>query len=155
MARAAASPPEEAARQVELFRQPPPPTRLLRPCTRRRRHPRRSPEREHAAPGRRLRDAPAPPGRIGRFVPASGAATRMFKRAPRLSQPAGERRPTEVRRFFAELPRFAFFDGARARRRGERGIDLDGTLPPEARRAVADLLLDPDGASATPSCPRG
>ncbi|HEY4575660.1 MAG TPA: DUF4301 family protein, partial [Thermoanaerobaculia bacterium] len=69
--------PEEAARQVELFRNPPPYTRVLRPCR----------------PGDGIRaisltdhedllshfDAAARRGRIGKFVPASGAASRMFK----------------------------------------------------------------------------
>src|SRR5689334_4490966 len=69
--------PEEAARQVELFRNPPPYTRVLRPCR----------------PGDGIRtlaladhdeflshfDAAARRGRTAKFVPASGAATRMFK----------------------------------------------------------------------------
>src|ERR1700759_3518084 len=69
--------PREAARQVELFRNPPPYTRVLRPCR----------------PGDGIRtlsladhdeflghfDAAARGGRTAKFVPASGAATRMFK----------------------------------------------------------------------------
>ncbi len=69
---------EEAERQLRLLREPPPPTCLDRPCT----------------PGdgiRRLDDDAqialaaggedvASAGRVGKFVPASGAATRMFKR---------------------------------------------------------------------------
>src|SRR5947208_17055173 len=69
--------PEEAARQIELFRNPPPFTRVLRPCT--------------VGDGIRqlfLSDQPellavfaavAAQGRVGKFVPASGAATRMFQ----------------------------------------------------------------------------
>ncbi len=132
--------PHEAARQVALFRRPPPPARLLRPCT--------TGDGIRVLPERlqpRLVDAAAragAAGRIGRFVPASGAATRMFK--PLLADQAGGEETDEVRRFFAELPRFPFFD-ALAQVARERGIDVAGDLPPEARRAVVDLLLGPEG----------
>ena len=103
--------PEEAARQVELFRNPPPYTRVLRPCT----------------PGDGIRsisiaehsalldqyDIAARRGRIAKFVPASGAATRMFKDLlSYLSAGAAEgdgEPPAAVRTFFEELPRFAFY----------------------------------------------
>ncbi|HEV2845006.1 MAG TPA: DUF4301 family protein, partial [Thermoanaerobaculia bacterium] len=70
-------PREEAARQVDLFRNPPPFTRVLRPC-----RPgdgiRAISEAEHPALLSQY-DAAARRGRISKFVPASGAATRMFK----------------------------------------------------------------------------
>jgi hypothetical protein len=132
--------PEEAARQVELFRHPPPSTRIVRPCTvgdgirvlDPSEHPRLT-----AACGRAVAA-----GRIGRFVPASGAATRMFKGF--LAFAATGEETGEVRRFFAELPRFPFFAALEEAAR-RRGIDLDGPLPPEERRRVAALLLDADG----------
>src|SRR4051794_13044916 len=70
-------PPEEAARQVEIFRHPPAYAHLLRPCrvgdgTRVR-------EEEEKPRLRQLAEAAAASGRASRFVPASGAATRMFQ----------------------------------------------------------------------------
>ena len=68
---------EEAARQVELFRNPPAHTRVLRPC--------------RVGDGIRqifpsdhsdllaVFAVAAAQGRVGKFVPASGAATRMFQ----------------------------------------------------------------------------
>ncbi len=132
--------PEEAARQVELFRHPPPPTRIVRPCT--------------VGDGIRVLDASeharltaacgraVTAGRIGRFVPASGAATRMFKDL--LSFQATGEENDEVRKFFAELPRFPFYAALEDAARG-RGIDLDGPLPLAERRRVVALLLDADG----------
>src|SRR5258708_37765951 len=106
--------PEEALRHVELFRNPPPYTRVLRPCT--------------LGDGIRAvaaEDEPdlterfgeaAAAGRIHKLVPASGAASRMFQ--PLLEhleqlERSGELVPppsAEVRTFFGQLPRFAFFE---------------------------------------------
>src|SRR6478609_3912035 len=105
--------PEEAARQVELFRNPPPYTRVLRPCR----------------PGDGIRalslaehdellghfDAAARRGRTAKFVPASGAATRMFKDLLAwLASPPGTEPPPPVRAFFDNLPRFAFYESLAA-----------------------------------------
>ncbi|HEX5759634.1 MAG TPA: DUF4301 family protein [Thermoanaerobaculia bacterium] len=131
--------PEEAARQVALFRHPPPFARVVRPCTVGDGI-RVLAEREEP----RLVDAfarAAATGRVGRFVPASGAATRMFK--PLLADPGGED-SAAVHRFLAELPRFPFHE-ALAEAAARRGIDLARPLAPEERRAVADLLLGPGG----------
>src|SRR5215467_1607555 len=69
--------PAEAERQIELFRNPPPYTRLVRPC--------RIGDGirllalgEHPGLLAAFEDAAAR-GRLGKFVPASGAATRMFQ----------------------------------------------------------------------------
>jgi len=66
----------EIRRQIALFRNPPPPARLVRPCTIGRivrlspeEHPRLFGRWEEAAVG----------GRLSKFVPASGAASRMFE----------------------------------------------------------------------------
>src|SRR3954452_16138877 len=115
--------PEEAARQVELFRNPPPYTRVLRPCR----------------PGDGIRtltladhdeflghfDAAARRGRTAKFVPASGAATRMFKDLLAfLASSAGTETSAPVRTFFDNLPRFAFYESLAAAL-DARGIDLD------------------------------
>src|SRR4051794_10722270 len=98
--------PEEAARQVALFRQPPPYTRLLRPCLVgdgiRQLFPSDHPE---------LLDAfakAAEAGRVGKFVPASGAATRMFQALLAFLNDDDKEMTGDVRTFFDNLPRFAF-----------------------------------------------
>jgi hypothetical protein len=100
--------PEEAARQIGLFRNPPPFTRVLRPCEVgdgiRQLFPSDQPEllaifAEAAAQGR-----------VGKFVPASGAATRMFQALLAYLKDDGAEMTGEVRTFFDNLPRFAFSD---------------------------------------------
>src|SRR5579885_2317187 len=70
-------PPEEAARQVGIFRNPPAATHVLRPC-------RVGDGIRRLADEERprlleLADGAAAAGRASRFVPASGAASRMFQ----------------------------------------------------------------------------
>ncbi|HYL06257.1 MAG TPA: DUF4301 family protein, partial [Thermoanaerobaculia bacterium] len=135
--------PEEALRHVELFRNPPPYTRVLRPCTLgdgiRAIFPGDEPELTARF------DEAAAAGRIHKLVPASGAASRMFKplleyldqlegAAGTAGGPEGGGVPAdfagtagaagtagtaggpiaasspEAQTFFAELPRFAFFE---------------------------------------------
>ena len=69
--------PEEAFRQLEQLRQPPPALELDRPCT-----PGDGIERLDAAERARLaalHDEAASRGELCAFVPASGAASRMFR----------------------------------------------------------------------------
>lgn len=130
--------PEEAIRQIELFRNPPPYTRVLRPCT----------------PGDGIRnffdsDHPellavfeeaAAQGRIGKFVPASGAASRMFKGLLGYLNDEATEPPSEVRSFFASLPRFAFYDDLAAALRRD-GLDLKELLRSGGHRTVLGYLL--------------
>jgi hypothetical protein len=121
--------PDEAMRQIELFRNPPPFTRVVRPCT----------------PGDGIRmifesdhdrllgfhEEAARQGRIGKLVPASGAASRMFKALLEdLNSNPGEP-SAEVRTFFDSLPRFAFAEDLAAITRRHEGD----------RRAVLAALL--------------
>jgi Domain of unknown function (DUF4301) len=133
---------EEARRQMELLRHPPPPTRVLRPCS----------------PGDGIRQLDdngqqamlaswakaAEAGRVAKFVPASGAASRMFKGL--LAALDGKPSP-EADTFFAELQRFPFLDDLAAAL-GSRGLDLgqlreDGRA--EDRQAILRGLLTPEG----------
>src|SRR3954454_15136303 len=138
--------PEEAARQVELFRNPPPYTRVLRPCR----------------PGDGIRtlsladhdeflghsDAAARRGRTAKFVPASGAATRMFKDLLSFlagpPEAPGTEPPATVRTFFENLHRFAFHERLAATL-GADGIDLDAAVRNGDRRLVLSYLLEPPG----------
>ena len=116
--------PEEAARQIEIFRHPPAPTHLLRPC--------RLGDGIRAVPEadrpRRLAlaEAAAAAGRVSRFVPASGAATRMFKDL--LSLLNGGKESLAAETFFADLPRFAFAEALAPLGAGNRQEILSSLL---------------------------
>jgi hypothetical protein len=143
---------EEAARQVELFRNPPPFTRVLRPCR----------------PGDGIRaisltdhddllshfDAAARRGRIGKFVPASGAASRMFKDLLTfLAAPPGAEPSAPVRTFFENLHRFAFYEQLAAAL-GAYGIDLDDAVETGDWRVVLKFFLETPGLGYA-ECPKG
>ncbi|HSS52331.1 MAG TPA: DUF4301 family protein, partial [Thermoanaerobaculia bacterium] len=135
--------PREAARHVELFRNPPPYTRVLRPC-----RPgdgiRTLEELEHAALLARY-DAAAHRGRIGKLVPASGAATRMFQGLlSYLTGPSSGEMPQEVRTFFDNLARFPFYEDLVADLEAS-GIDLEDAVRRGEHRLVLRHLLDDSG----------
>ncbi|HEY8019676.1 MAG TPA: DUF4301 family protein, partial [Thermoanaerobaculia bacterium] len=137
--------PSEARRQIELLRNPPPPTCVLRPCR----------------PGDGIREIEASErprllalaagaagaGRVSQFVPASGAASRMFKALMEDLEHPSEPPPREVAAFLAGLPRFAFYEDLAACL-ASRGEDLDAlaaAADPGARRAILEHLLMPSG----------
>lgn len=150
--------PEEALRHVELFRSPPPYTRVLRPCTLGDGIRAIAAEDEPELTARF--DEAAAAGRIHKLVPASGAASRMFQpllehleQLERAAGPAESAPPplAEVRRFFDELPRFAFFEELAAAA-AARGVRLpfsheagSGDLPAADRRTVLACLLTAEG----------
>lgn len=133
---------DEAQRQMELLRHPPRPTRVLRPC---------SPgdgilaldEAGQEAALASWQEAAAA-GRVGKLVPASGAASRMFKAL--LAALEGESN-ADADTFFAELHRFPFLDDLAAAL-GSRGLDL-GQLREDGReddcQAILRALLTPEG----------
>ena len=118
----------EAERQLACFREPPPSVEILRPCAlgdgievlRASEH------NTYLAAFRRAADA----GRFAKFVPASGAASRMF------GDLVGDE---ALERFRTSLERFPFWPelSAELSRREE--------LPPTSGRDALDALLDPDG----------
>jgi hypothetical protein len=145
----------EAARQIELLLGPIPWIDIVRPCTVGDGIVRiETSERERLD---RLFAEAARSGRCGRFVPASGAATRMFHsllhyRASGDSTRAridgdarsGKHEGVETARFLDNLGRFAFADDLRealSHRGMERGAELEDADP----AAVLSALLDPDG----------
>lgn len=143
--------PEEAARQVELFRDPPPFTRVLRPCT--------------GGDGIRtifdsdhdrllgFFEAAVRQGRIGKMVPASGAASRMFKSLLEDLHEQPAEPAADVRTFFDNLPRFAFFEDLAAVL-SRQGIDLQDLLSQRDRRAVLGGLLTARGLNSA-DLPKG
>jgi len=157
--------PEEALRHVELFRNPPPYTRVLRPCSLGDGIRAILPDEEPELTARC--DAAAAAGRIHKLVPASGAASRMFKLLLKYldqldgaagdPEDAGEREAAavEAETFFAELPRFAFFEelAAAGATHGVRLVPAPGTgagagmrsLTPAEQRTVLSCLLTGKG----------
>lgn len=100
-------PPAEAGRQLALLAAPPPPMRLLRPCT--------------VGDGILRLDAAAQAAaeerggallksvRAAKFVPASGAATRMFKDLLAALDAPGGMPPAPAAELLASADRFAFY----------------------------------------------
>lgn len=99
--------PEEAERQLELFRNPPEPVRLDRPATVGDGILRLG-ESERARLAARAREAQAEGGFV-KFVPASGAASRMFRDLEALLH-GDEERDDTARVFLERLPDFAFYE---------------------------------------------
>jgi len=133
-------PPEEAARQVEIFRNPPAPTHVLRPC--RLGDGIRALTDEEKPRLRQLAEQAAAAGRTSRFVPASGAATRMFKDL--LAFLNEGREGPEVRTFFDNLDRFAFAE-ALAAAMARADLAIERLLAEGSRREVLAYLLTAAG----------
>ena len=88
-------------------------------------------------------DEAADAGRVTKFVPASGAATRMFRGLTSALDPS-ESPGEEVGRFFRELDRFPFFESLQSI--GEdRGIPVVDATTPDEQREVLRLLLTDEG----------
>jgi hypothetical protein len=147
---------EEARRQLALLAAPPPPIRLLRPAT--------LGDGIEPVPGPRAEElgrrgqAAAAEGRCESFVPASGAASRMFKelaaclasgrRLERAEVEAAAMRGAGDERallaFIAGLDRFAFRDEL-ARELAAGGQDLDALARAGPWRPVLEALLSAAG----------
>jgi hypothetical protein len=122
-------PEREIRRQIGLFSHPPPPARLLRPCTIGDGIVRLAPE-EHPRLLARWEEAAAF-GRLSKFVPASGSASRMFED---LDTTDGRQRLLD------KLFRLPFYGELAAACR-RCGWELSDATPAEVRRA----LLGPAG----------
>src|SRR5262252_3607447 len=154
--------PGEAERQLSLIARHTAWVRLERPCIAGDGIERLSAARVDALLQAHSRAAAA--GRVSAFVPASGAATRMFRDLLAARGLPGELAPDAVRArpdhtasalasFVHELPRFAFA-GALADALARSGRSLDTLRAQGPWRAVLDMLLDPDGLDAA-RAPKG
>lgn len=154
----------EAREQLRLYAETPPPVRLLRPCT-----PGdgiRCLSTEQAGGYASRYDEQAGSLAVARFVPASGAASRMFRALlaaqadPSLRTRAdfderaasGDDDAGAVRTFLVRLRDFAFFDDL-AGELARRGLDVDAAAATDPQ-AVLGALLDQDGL-AYASLPKG
>lgn len=86
---------------------------------------------------------------ILKFVPASGAATRMFKDLYAFRQACREDKEAvpsaDVREFFGNLPRFAFYEALREQVMRTLGKDLQEAVSQKDYSSVLDCLLEPAG----------
>jgi len=156
--------PETAAAQLGIYAVPPPPARLLRPCS-----PGDGIRRlaEEQARGYAFRyDELATSLAIAKFVPASGAASRMFRSllAALADASLRTRRDFEARaasgdgdakavlQFVDRLRDFAFFD-ALAAELARRDIDI-AVAAVDDIRSILEALLD-DGGLSYASLPKG
>lgn len=139
--RAAGIAPEEAERQLELFRRPPPPIRLDRPATVGDGILRLG-ETERARLSALAREAQAAGGFV-KLVPASGAASRMFRDLEALLHGDDDHDDT-ARVFLEQLPDFAFYeDLAEAVAAG--GDDLTALRRERELGPILDALLTSAG----------
>lgn len=154
--------PAEAGRQLAIMASPAHWAVLDRPCTVDDGIERLAPERVETLLACHAQAAAA--GRVSAFVPASGAASRMFRDLaaaadlpgpldPRAVRAAGSVAAKALARFADELPRFAFA-GALERALASRGLTLDTVLAAGPWRPLLEALLGADGMDAT-RAPKG
>jgi hypothetical protein len=132
---------KEVRRQLDQYEDPPGYSNLVRPCT-----VGDGIVRLSEADLPRLaafHDAAAEAGRITKFVPASGAATRMFKDLIPCLQGEGNN-GEELQKFVRGLPRFAFHHDLRDEL-AHAGADLDCLVAAEEYRPIVKALLSEDG----------
>ena len=152
----------EAERQLELLARPAAWAALERPCTVGDGIDRLEPAAVEPLLQQHARAASS--GRVSAFVPASGAATRMFKDLIAARELPGDSSPAAVRaqdtdaarslaRFADQLPRFAFADALR-RVLTSRGSDLERLREVGPWRPLLDAFLSPDGLDAA-RAPKG
>ncbi len=149
-------PESEAARQLALLASPPPPAVLVRPCTPGDGITRLAPEARPALQSAHAEAAAA--SRIRSFIPASGAASRMFKDLLAAQSLPGPLPPAEVRalasrgdagagalaQFAESLERFAFAD-ALAATLAARGLEPARVAREGPWRPLLEALLGRDG----------
>lgn len=147
---------EQILSQVEIFKQGIPPIKLLRPCT--------------VGDGIQVVDSDeeerlialyreaAVSGRAMKFVPASGAATRMFQLlfsvnhkfpdldAKKLRKAAeqGNKDVEKFLQFFRDLKKFAFYDQLKELL-DEQGCQLEKLRAQENYKKILSVLLEPEG----------
>ena len=135
-------PPSEVERQLSTLRNPPSPVRLLRPCVLGDGiHSLTDTDRDELCEDWRslVRERS-----MAKFVPASGAATRMFKDLTvqaEGTEPAGV---NSVQRLVESLPRLAFFDALQSAI-AATGTTFESVQDSQDFEAIVSTLLEPAG----------
>lgn len=87
-----------------------------------------------------------PAHRVVKFVPASGAASRMFKDMFAFADASYDVPTTDFeKKFFAELPHAAFFSDLNAACQRLHGKDIEALLAEGQYKAVVRAMLDAEG----------
>jgi hypothetical protein len=147
--------PLEVERQLALFRHPPPFARLVKPAAVGKGIHSISPSEQ--AELLDFYEKARKKGRLQKFVPASGAATRMFQTLIKfldrhwtdraaLQMRADENDPeaSKLLTFMDLLPQAAFYDEL-SRRLNERGVNLETLLREGQYKEILDSLLSASG----------
>lgn len=147
---------EEIRRQLDIFRGPPPVTRLARPCRLEDGIQQVAEEEMNQLDDewRQLADA----GRLAKFVPASGAATRMFRDMKRALQGLTDGAITStdselMHRLASTLPEFPFWKRLQAVSNRVASAPEPVSGPEKVRQLLSDLL-EPSGLGLA-SLPKG
>ncbi|MHB8907610.1 MAG: DUF4301 family protein [Syntrophales bacterium] len=133
---------DEVHRQLALFRRGGSPVRLNRPCRLRDGIVLLSPAEEEEFLG--AYDAALRTHRFMKFVPASGAASRMFKEWHLGLREGGFSPPAEREAFIRNLPRYAFYTDLKAVV-AARGGSLDRLIEEQAAGAILKFILTEHG----------
>ena len=133
---------EEADRQLEIFRRGVPPVRLNRPC--------RAGDGivvisgEEKAGLLAAYEAARRTRRLIKFVPASGAATRMFKEWYRALEGTAFAEESEREGFLRDLRRYAFFPDLAAVA-AAKGKDLEALIGKRDTKSILNIILTEEG----------
>lgn len=85
-------------------------------------------------------------GKIFKFVPASGAASRMFKNLFEFVDAEYDEPTSDFeKKFFAEIKKFAFYDALDKACTKTKGKNIDELVAEGSYKAVVSTLLDKDG----------
>jgi len=138
---------QEIERQLEMFRNPPQPLAIDRPCIPGDGILQLPGDEEQALA--ELFDQGAAEGRLARFVPASGAASRMFKELFNSTEALAEwqkdgRCPNHPfhQQFFSGLKDFPFIDDLAMVLKETRGLELDQLIATRNLEPVLAALLE-------------
>ncbi len=143
---------QEIKRQLALFKRGAPYPKLKRPC-------RIGDGIRQLSPGEltdlvRVFEEESAKGRVMKFVPASGAASRMFKnlmgiyysttRFDDLNTIIGQGSDPEIQKFFNKLDRFPFFEELK-KKLAAQGVDISKTLKEGNFFLILEYLLTEKG----------
>ncbi|MFW5699796.1 MAG: DUF4301 family protein [Bacteroidota bacterium] len=81
---------------------------------------------------------------ILKFVPASGAASRMFKKLFEYAGSKNDHPDSDIQRFIHDLPQFAFFDALK-KSLADAGYDYQALLNKKDYKTIINQVLLPEG----------
>ncbi len=133
---------EQVMEQIQIFREGAVPLKLNRPCTLN--DGIRKIEEDEGKALAELHDQGAQAGRMIKFVPASGAASRMFKDWYRIMEAGGLENPDQKVDFLSDLKKYAFFEDLQAVV-SESGQNLEELMGNGKISDILSYVLTPAG----------